>query len=945
MQVGPAGPGDNSIRENGTQILGTSADPTWNAAALSAYQDLNLNHYFSASNNGQNICNDYPAVPTTVGQIQSVTYSPAIPVNTGSVLAVSERNANNCQHISLFGTLPGSSTVQLLGQTFVTPDRAYSGPQPNLPPPAGSDYWLTERVNDTGGTIGIALYYLEEFAPAGSWITEIRFTAATVDVADGKFLIMQQYAIDECIDIKLDRDGNGNVGLNDNVPAGSEFSLISGPSNGTLTFNSDGTYNYQPNAGYSGTDSFEYEVCLPPPNRNVCDTATVCIGIGPDAQSDSAVVETNSSNNRINVLDNDIFGSSGPQAGTAITNSTNPANGTVTLNNNGTPSNPLDDYFTYTPNGGFLGTDSFTYEITDAAGNTATATVIITVAPDTDNDNIPNPIDLDDDNDGILDSNESQECIDDDYIQWGLNSPIGGRSVDFVQNPAITNWLLASTGNIATGAGLNSSSPGSELQISGLDAYTYEEALTNNEYIEVGFTTGSGISDQMIERLGVNWYRNSDGFTVGNSYDAAIAISSDNFATSHLLNTDVQIHYPSNGVSEFFDLLPTGTTYRLEENTTYTLRFYAYNQTNDGNVAYSVYDDFTIRFSGCQDLDTDGDGTADHLEGDSDADGCADAIEAGHTDPDGDLVLGNSPVTVNPNGQVTGQGGYSGTNSNVTIATRVTLNTAPIDQMVNNGGSVSFSIDLDAINTTNFSGGAPNYGSGTDSSGQLRYQWQENGTNLSNGGVYSGVNTATLTISNTSGLDNNTYTVLVTHLNNNCFTLDRTATLTITPEITINNSSTVEGTNNVFTISSSAAISQDVVFNISYTNINTTNADFTVPRPNTITLLANDTSASFNVATFDDTLIEPTERYEVEISYASGGTVNITDNEGRGEILDNDGGAGFGISVADFTVDESVGTANFVVSSNVAVAGAYTVNYTISNGSAVRNQKISPYPL
>ena len=43
---------------------------------------------------------------------------------------------------------------------------------------------------------------------------------------------------------------------------------------------------------------------------------------------------------------------------------------------------------------------------------------------------------------------------------------------------------------------------------------------------------------------------------------------------------------------------------------------------------------------------------------DADSDGCADTVEAGFDDPDGDGILGSSPVTVDVNGQVTGQGGY-----------------------------------------------------------------------------------------------------------------------------------------------------------------------------------------------------------------------------------------------------------------------------------------------
>ena len=50
---------------------------------------------------------------------------------------------------------------------------------------------------------------------------------------------------------------------------------------------------------------------------------------------------------------------------------TNPANGTVTVNPDGT--------YTYTPNKDFNGTDSFTYQASDGSLATAPATVSITV--------------------------------------------------------------------------------------------------------------------------------------------------------------------------------------------------------------------------------------------------------------------------------------------------------------------------------------------------------------------------------------------------------------------------------------------------------------------------------------------------------------------------------------------------------------------------------------
>ncbi|MGK4567264.1 beta strand repeat-containing protein [Flavobacterium sp. 3HN19-14] len=56
------------------------------------------------------------------------------------------------------------------------------------------------------------------------------------------------------------------------------------------------------------------------------------------------------------------------------------ANGTATVNTNGTPSQ-ADDTITYVPNADFNGTDTFSYTITDSNGDTSTAVVTITVTP------------------------------------------------------------------------------------------------------------------------------------------------------------------------------------------------------------------------------------------------------------------------------------------------------------------------------------------------------------------------------------------------------------------------------------------------------------------------------------------------------------------------------------------------------------------------------------
>ena len=56
---------------------------------------------------------------------------------------------------------------------------------------------------------------------------------------------------------------------------------------------------------------------------------------------------------------------------------------------------------------------------------------------------------------------------------------------------------------------------------------------------------------------------------------------------------------------------------------------------------------------------SDADLDSNFKDSDSDDDRCSDVHEAGFTDPDNDLYLGTSPVTVNAAGVVTGQGGYT----------------------------------------------------------------------------------------------------------------------------------------------------------------------------------------------------------------------------------------------------------------------------------------------
>ncbi|MEH6771534.1 MAG: gliding motility-associated C-terminal domain-containing protein [Maribacter arcticus] len=172
------------------------------------------------------------------------------------------------------------------------------------------------------------------------------------------------------------------------------------PLNGTVTIDDGGTPNnplddivtYTPDLDFNGTDSFDYTVCN---SYGECSTAPVTIAVLPivDTNDDSIAIDVNEIRaiDSWQINDNDL-----PAIGTFSV--TQPTNGSVTVDDNGTPNNPSDDIPTYFPNNNYIGTDAFDYTVCDAIGNCSTSTITILI----------NPLgaDMDSDDDGIVDSFE-----------------------------------------------------------------------------------------------------------------------------------------------------------------------------------------------------------------------------------------------------------------------------------------------------------------------------------------------------------------------------------------------------------------------------------------------------------------------------------------------------------------------------------------------------------
>lgn len=154
---------------------------------------------------------------------------------------------------------------------------------------------------------------------------------------------------------------SSSVVANDTVePVGASvtYTLATSTSNGNLVFDpSNGSYTYTPAAGFTGTDSFTYQICLTAPNAAVCSaTAGVNIsvnGVLPGAPSINDASYTTPINTP--VAANAGTGGQVPTGSTYQT-VTPPMHGQLTLD-------PTTGAFTYTPVASYVGTDTVTVRV------------------------------------------------------------------------------------------------------------------------------------------------------------------------------------------------------------------------------------------------------------------------------------------------------------------------------------------------------------------------------------------------------------------------------------------------------------------------------------------------------------------------------------------------------------------------------------------------------
>ncbi|HIF9367080.1 TPA: tandem-95 repeat protein, partial [Photobacterium damselae] len=147
------------------------------------------------------------------------------------------------------------------------------------------------------------------------------------------------------------------------------FKPGSDPTNGQVTVNPDGSWEYVPNPDFNGEDSFTVVV---DDGNGGTDTITVTVNVTPvndapvgedvsaETQEDTAVTGQ--------LTATDVDGDN-----LTFKPGTNPENGSVTVNPDGS--------WEYVPNTDFNGEDSFTVVVDDGNGGTDTITVTVNVTP------------------------------------------------------------------------------------------------------------------------------------------------------------------------------------------------------------------------------------------------------------------------------------------------------------------------------------------------------------------------------------------------------------------------------------------------------------------------------------------------------------------------------------------------------------------------------------
>ena len=252
----------------------------------------------------------------------------------------------------------------------------------------GGNLWsLTESYGGvTHGILNLDTDGTFIYIPESGYIGDVSFkytlcdvdrdcSMATVSIMVGGSTGDTPLAINDAVETNENTIVAGDASLNDTPSddGGNLWTLLGNngkAAHGSVTMDSEGKYTYNPVSNYSGSDSFNYQVC---DGDGDCSQATVNIVINavnakPIAVNDVANVALGV-DLQGNVATNDTPSSDGGNIWKLVGVNGGASHGNVLMNTNGT--------FTYVADASFTDTDMFTYQVCDVDDDCSQAIVTI----------------------------------------------------------------------------------------------------------------------------------------------------------------------------------------------------------------------------------------------------------------------------------------------------------------------------------------------------------------------------------------------------------------------------------------------------------------------------------------------------------------------------------------------------------------------------------------
>ncbi len=431
---------------------------------------------------------------------------------------------------------------------------------------------------------------------------------------------------------------------------------VSGPTNGTIVINTDGTYVYTPNPNFNGTDVITIEVCdqgLPLPK--ICVNQTLTITVTPVNDSPIVDNDVNTTNEDNPTVGGDLTdaGDSDPDGTPLIVTTTpvsGPTNGTIVINTDGT--------YVYTPNPNFNGTDVITIEVCDSGTPLpkmcVNQTLTITVTPVNDTPIVDNDVNT---------TNEDTPTVGGDLTDAGDSDPDGTPLVVTttpVSGPSNGTIVINTDGTYVYTPNPN---------FNGTDIITIEVCDSGTPLPKICVNQTLTITVTPVNDLPV---AANDSATTLSDVNVIISVSSNDYDIDGTINSaTIDLDSATPGIQTIFVVAGEGT-YTANANGTVTFDPLPSFSGNTTPVNYIIQDNLggfsniakiTVNVGACVDnpvLDCDGDGVKNGqevIDGTNPLDPC-DSIEEHVTvqqsaiflngDCDGDGLLNGEEIGTDP---------------------------------------------------------------------------------------------------------------------------------------------------------------------------------------------------------------------------------------------------------------------------------------------------------